>query len=483
MNLASSARNLITLAALTTALLLTGCGGGGGGTAATASAPVAAAPTFTIGGAVSGLFGSGLVLQNNAGDDLLVNADGSFVFAAPLTASTAFAVTVKTQPKLPAQTCTTAAASGTVATSNVTSVTVTCVMALSAPKYAYVANLLDPSIQPFTVNATTGAINFVPVVSSEYYTPLGTQPISVAVDPTGKFLYGSDFAGHSLLAYTINPATGKTTQIAGGNYPTGARLPYSVAVDPTGKFIYVANQQDSLGGTAGTISAFAINSATGALTAVAGSPFTAGVTPFAVAVDPKGKFVYVANSGTALVAGTVSAFSINATSGALTPVAGSPFAFGLFPLTLAVDPTGRVLAVTGTGGAMQSYAINPSTGALTIQAPNGPGFALGVSIAYDPTGRYAYVANFTNKTVMTLVFNAAGLPTSSIAAIPAGDGPVQVAVDPSGKFVYVANRTNGLVAGGAISAFSINTSTGALTPLAVPSVGAGASVRAIALTR
>jgi 6-phosphogluconolactonase len=58
-------------------------------------------------------------------------------------------------------------------------------------------------------------------------------------------------------------------------------VPTSVAVDPSGKFAYVANAGDN------TVSGYTINPATGALTAIAGSPFAEGAEPFSVAVDPK----------------------------------------------------------------------------------------------------------------------------------------------------------------------------------------------------
>ena len=82
--------------------------------------------TFTIGGTVTGLSGSGLVLQNNGGDDLAIAADGAFTFAAPVTSGTAFAVTVKTQPGGPSQTCALTNASGTVTSGDVVTVSVDC---------------------------------------------------------------------------------------------------------------------------------------------------------------------------------------------------------------------------------------------------------------------------------------------------------------------------------------------------------------------
>ena len=81
---------------------------------------------FTIGVTVSGLAGSGLVLQDNATDKLAVTANGTFTFATTVAKGGLYAVTVQTQPSNPTQTCAviTGAASGT-ATANVT-VTVSC---------------------------------------------------------------------------------------------------------------------------------------------------------------------------------------------------------------------------------------------------------------------------------------------------------------------------------------------------------------------
>ncbi len=83
-------------------------------------------PTYTIGGSVSGLAGSGLVLQQNGGDDLPISADGPFAFATPLGEGSAYSVTVSVQPSDPAQTCTVTHGSGTVAGADVTDIEVTC---------------------------------------------------------------------------------------------------------------------------------------------------------------------------------------------------------------------------------------------------------------------------------------------------------------------------------------------------------------------
>ncbi|MBA8887413.1 hypothetical protein FHW12_001627 [Dokdonella fugitiva] len=90
----------------------------------TLGTPVA---TYTIGGSVSGLVGSGLVLQLDGANDLPVSADGGFTFAAPLADGSAYTVSVLAQPGNPAQTCSIANGSGTLAGANVTNVEVNCV--------------------------------------------------------------------------------------------------------------------------------------------------------------------------------------------------------------------------------------------------------------------------------------------------------------------------------------------------------------------
>lgn len=81
---------------------------------------------FSIGGGVSGLTGSGLVLQNNAGDNLAIFGNGSFTFATELVDGSDYAVTVLIQPSNPSQTCSVTNGSGTLAGADVTNIVVTC---------------------------------------------------------------------------------------------------------------------------------------------------------------------------------------------------------------------------------------------------------------------------------------------------------------------------------------------------------------------
>ena len=87
--------------------------------------PPPPAPTFTIGGTVDGLQGSGLVVTN-AGADVPVSANGSFTFPGTASAGQPYDVEVRTQPSNPKQVCTVQDGKGTVSNANVTGVAVHC---------------------------------------------------------------------------------------------------------------------------------------------------------------------------------------------------------------------------------------------------------------------------------------------------------------------------------------------------------------------
>jgi hypothetical protein len=82
---------------------------------------------FTVGGAIDNLVGSGLVLQNNGGENLQVTSGDSFTFPTAVPSGAPYNVTVAVQPSGPAQTCTITNPSGTVGGGPVTSVQISCV--------------------------------------------------------------------------------------------------------------------------------------------------------------------------------------------------------------------------------------------------------------------------------------------------------------------------------------------------------------------
>jgi hypothetical protein len=110
------------------ALALAGCDSGSNTGSDPMNPDMAMQPvgSFTIGGNVSGLMGTGLVLQLNGAGDLPVSASGAFSFPGKISTGSSYAVTVKTQPSNPTQMCTVMSGSGAVGNANVSNVSVVC---------------------------------------------------------------------------------------------------------------------------------------------------------------------------------------------------------------------------------------------------------------------------------------------------------------------------------------------------------------------
>lgn len=111
-------------AAASALILLAACTGGihqSGSSGTTGSAP-----QYTVGGTVSGLGGSGLVLASNTGETLPVTGNGSFTFKTTFPSGNPYYVLILTQPSSPTQTCIATNSAGAVANANVTAITVAC---------------------------------------------------------------------------------------------------------------------------------------------------------------------------------------------------------------------------------------------------------------------------------------------------------------------------------------------------------------------
>ncbi len=188
---------------------------------------------YTVGGTVTGLQGSGLVLQNNSGNNLTLASSGSFVFTSSIDQGGPYSVTVKTQPSNPAQTCVVHNGSGTIGTADIINVVVNCTQ---AGRFAYVANETSNTISAFSIDAATGALT--PVAGSPFAST-GTTPVAVTVDPNGTYLYVANNGSNNVSVFSIDNATGALTS-AGDPIGAGA-APFAVLVDPSNQFLYVAN--------------------------------------------------------------------------------------------------------------------------------------------------------------------------------------------------------------------------------------------------
>jgi len=255
-----------------------------------------------------------------------------------------------------------------------------------ASKFLYVSDFSNGEIDAFTISKSTG------VLTQVTGSPFSTGPApsgGIAIDPQTRFLYLPNSSG--VLGYTINSSTGALTPIAGSPFPAG-NTPMQAIVDPTGKFLYASNNGDSMG----TISAYSIDSISGALSPIAGSPFATQANfpgPAGFAFGGGGKFLYVGMAGTASANNVVTGFAVDSTTGALTQLAASPFAAGKDPGHIASDPKGKFLFTANSqDNTVSAFTIDGTSGALTPVA--GSPFPAGggpVSVTVDRDGAFVYV--------------------------------------------------------------------------------------------
>jgi 6-phosphogluconolactonase (cycloisomerase 2 family) len=287
----------------------------------------------------------------------------------------------------------------------------------------------------------------------------------MAFDRAHNLLFVSNQLENSVSAFAVNTSTGMLTTVAGSPFSTAAR-PTAVAVDSAGRFLFAANQ------AASSISVFAIG-AGGVLTPVSGSPFAAA-SPFGLAVNASGTLLFASNfpDSNAGDLNTISVFAI-ASSGGLTAVSGSPFADASTSSGFAsvvgilADPSGKFLfAADHMAESVVSFNLNAATGALTPVTPlPAPATSCGTSchhnplrLAVDPLDKFIYWSNVQAGTVSGFNINNGNLAFVSETAT--GAHPFGLALDPTGQFLYVVNKSDKTISG-----FAVNSSTGALMPL------------------
>jgi 6-phosphogluconolactonase (cycloisomerase 2 family) len=363
-----------------------------------------------------------------------------------------------------------------------------------------------------TPNAA-GTFNFtVTATDTNGCTGTRSYTINIAAPPLGaqnRLLYvlNDNTAGNQIYGYAANETTGALTLLAGFPFATGgngsdAATSEMVTIDRANQRLYVINRG------AGTVGAYSINATTGALvalpfspinigsgnwstiavhpngsplvigdasnpsrilsfsitattaTAAAGSPFNTGTAqPFSTAFSQDGNFVYTGGNAGATFAG----FIVNATTGVLTALAGSPFnSIGSFPSAYATDATGRlfvgndaqVRVFTTPGGIPTAVTGNPFASGLT-ETDHG---------LLHPNGFYL-VADRSSNRVGVYKINGTGSATT-LAAV--ADSPFAaggrltdiLALNQAGTFLFAANGDSRN-----LTSFRFNPSTGGLIPL------------------
>ncbi|HXE06689.1 MAG TPA: beta-propeller fold lactonase family protein [Acidobacteriaceae bacterium] len=246
------------------------------------------------------------------------------------------------------------------------------------------------------------------------------------------------------------------------NTPASPVTATSPIVTPKGKFAYTGNQGGSLSG-------YSIDTATGALSALSGFPFVLGLSPTITAHDPQNRFLIAVDNSADLL----HVFAIDATTGALKEISPSPYITKNEPGTVIVDPsgthvylyvTGQNVAYPGQGGnQVDAYNLS-SAGVLTAVA--GTPFLLGTATNSISAGTPAMVTDLTGKFLYLLDgtnLYAFGVDANSgalslLQTISGYSLATAVALDPAGKYLYATGAATN-----SIGAYGINPASGTLT--------------------
>lgn len=460
----SKSDRLIYSAARASALALTAlaaaCGGGGGGSSTTTGGGGGTTPTtFTVSGNVSGLSsGASVVLLDNGGDNKTVSANGSFSFATAIASGGAYAVTVGTEPT--GETCAVAGGSGT-ATANVTTVAITCTT--------------NPP-NSFTIGGNvSGLASGVSVVLQD------NGGDNKTVSANGAFTFTTPVVtGNAYAVSILTPPTGQSCSVAQGSGTVNGANVTNVAVTCTSGFTVGGTVSGLLsgetlvlqdnGGDNNTITAngtftFATGVMTGQnyavtvltqpgtpaelcrITGGSGTIATAAVTNVTVFCGKIGQVVAVTDK----LDGTISTYTINPTTGALTPNAANPVAVPVAdnrPTSAVIDNGGQNLYV-GEYGSLQvsQYTLDPTTGNITFHRDTASTQTQPSSVALTPSNGFLYAAGGLNTAGEVYAFgvNSASGDLSQLSNQSIGglNSPVtSIAIDPTGTLMFAATPSH-----------------------------------------
>lgn len=393
--------------------------------------------------------------------------------------------------------------------------------------FLYVPNSGDGTISIFSIAPTTGLLT---AVGSPVSTGAGSQPTMIAITPSNKFLYATDAAHNTIVGFTIGAGGALSGATTGSPYTTG-NLPQGLAIDINGVSLVVANQSDD------TLTYYSIDSATGKLTAgqtvqTRSVPFFVNFLAGTAAPTAGPATVEAANAGSATPGtGSVSSYTVNASTGAITTAASSPTTTLDGNDQVATSASGKFFyTASSTGKKLDGFTLDASSAALGGFSTNATslGTAVPAGLVAEPEDKYVYVADSFGTNVTTfntsastgLTPNSTSAPIAGINAVTgdsqgiflvalgsnllesalinqgtgaAGNGPITAqagnwtagAIGPSGRFLVAADSTGHQISTFAITPVTSSTGTdcttapfadGCLTLVPSSTVAVGASL-------
>jgi 6-phosphogluconolactonase (cycloisomerase 2 family) len=364
---------------------------------------------------------------------------------------------------------------------------------LKPVRFVYVsaaASNFIPQVFGFVANPTNGSLSPTPQASVLPVNRIG----ALAADKGGYRLYATD--GSAVYAYFIDRRNGNLSAVPGSPLPTSPWSAVALAVHPSGKLVFVGGDS----GSASAIQVFSVNS-DGSLTAAAGGPISTTAPVAKLIADPSGKYLYALTGvDTIPPPFSIEAFVIDTNSGALTPVPGSPYSIPT-PVCSGqpkdmTDLYGRFLYAAGSNdSSISGFGISGKTGTLHDLSWSplqlGSDCRIGQELVVsEPTGRFFYVVDtFGNFNEFSI--NAGNGALRQVSGVSPTFGNARSPVsDPSGMFIYYTSNTTQTIIGtgqlvniGYVGAFAIDPVNGTLrTPFFPENFGNFSTAGVVAVT-
>jgi 6-phosphogluconolactonase len=350
-----------------------------------------------------------------------------------------------------------------------------CTDCTTTGDYLYVANGNNTYIAGFGIS-TAGALSVLP--SSPYNNGVAAQ--ALAITPTNSFLYASTTSG--IFCYAIN-SNGSITVQNNGSAVAADVVATSLQVDSTGNYLLAAGIGTSIAAQA--IGIYQINTTTGLLTALTGSPLAlytgkgttaTVVTPTGMLITPNNSYVYVSLQSLGvqvLTLGTGGALSTGSTPTFLPPLSTSttPADYGL-----ASDPSSKFLFVCEFNTGLRVFSIGTNG---TLNEVSGSPYTTGTGptgVTLDPTGSYVYVANKGSNNISAFTLTAASGKLAVISGSPFSSGgqlPIALVNENQKKYLAAINSgSNGSSGNSDLQLFKFDaTVDGKLDPIATATTG------------
>jgi 6-phosphogluconolactonase (cycloisomerase 2 family) len=301
-----------------------------------------------------------------------------------------------------------------------------------------------------------GVIDYPSLKMGDVPPTAGGIPLSIDMDPKGRFVFVPNKAAASVSVFAVNQQTGSLQLVKGSPFFVGFN-PYRLRVHPSGRFVFVTLWSD------GQVAVLSLDQDSGRLIAVEGSPFTTeSEAPVEVTFNKDGSQAYVSNYD----GNDITTFNVDVETGRMTMKEAIATRMGPWSLAFVegheIDKTNMDIASFVAARGEAGFArFRPKQGTLQL-VDNIAHEGNIVAVEASPDGKFIFALDAEKEAIYSYELDA---ETGHILSVPqgavkTGKAPTDLLVDIQGWYLYVTNS-----GGRSMSTYFIDPNTGVLDPV------------------